>query len=280
MTYRQLLEVGKERLKAQQIADFETDAWYLLSFVSGMDRAGYLMHMGAETPAEYAETYKKLIEKRAAHIPLQHLTGEQEFMGHRFLVSPDVLVPRQDTEVLVEEAAKRLRAGMKVLDLCTGSGCIIISLCLECPGIEAYGSDISDRALQIAVKNAKINQTEIQFSRGNLFEAVSGPFDMIVSNPPYIPSRVIDGLMEEVREHEPLLALDGGEDGLSFYRRIAEEGRRHLKDSGFLFLEIGHDQSEAVRYILEEDGYEEIHIVKDLAGQTRVVHAVWRNRDV
>lgn len=280
MTYRQLLEVGKERLKAQQIADFETDAWYLLSFVSGMDRTGYLMHMGAEAPAEYAETYKKLIEKRAAHIPLQHLTGEQEFMGHRFLVSPDVLVPRQDTEALVEEAAKRLRAGMKVLDLCTGSGCIIISLCLECPGIEAYGSDISDRALQIAVKNAKINQTEIQFSRGNLFEAVSGPFDMIVSNPPYIPSRVIDGLMEEVREHEPLLALDGGEDGLSFYRRIAEEGRRHLKDSGFLFLEIGHDQSEAVRYILEEDGYEEIHIVKDLAGQTRVVHAVWRNRDV
>lgn len=280
MTYRQLLEVGKERLKAQQIADFETDAWYLLSFVSGMDLTGYLMHMGTEAPAEYAEAYKKLIEKRAAHIPLQHLTGEQEFMGHRFLVSPDVLVPRQDTEVLVEEAAKRLRAGMKVLDLCTGSGCIIISLCLECPGIEAYGSDISDRALQIAVKNAKINQTEIQFSRGNLFEAVSGPFDMIVSNPPYIPSRVIDGLMEEVREHEPLLALDGGEDGLSFYRRIAEEGRRHLKDSGFLFLEIGHDQSEAVRYILEEDGYEEIHIVKDLAGQTRVVHAVWRNRDV
>lgn len=280
MTYRQLLEVGKERLKAQQIADFEIDAWYLLSFVSGMDRTGYLMHMGTEAPTEYAETYKKLIEKRAAHIPLQHLTGEQEFMGHRFLVSPDVLVPRQDTEVLVEEAAKRLRAGMKVLDLCTGSGCIIISLCLECPGIEAYGSDISDRALQIAVKNAKINQTEIQFSRGNLFEAVSGPFDMIVSNPPYIPSRVIDGLMEEVREHEPLLALDGGEDGLSFYRRIAEEGRRHLKDSGFLFLEIGHDQSEAVRYILEEDGYEEIHIVKDLAGQTRVVHAVWRNRDV
>lgn len=277
MTIRQLFEYGRDRLRAADISDCETDAWYLLSFVTGMDRAGYFLHMEEEAPPEQISVYERFIGERLAHIPLQQLTGEQEFMGHRFLVSPNVLIPRQDTETLVEEAALKLHSGMRVLDLCTGSGCIIVSLYLECPGICAFGADISSEALQIARKNAKINQAEVRFLQGDLFEAAFGKYDMIVSNPPYIRSSVIEGLMEEVRDHEPRLALDGGEDGLIFYRRIAREGRDFLADNGSLFLEIGHDQSEDVYGILENEGYESIRVIKDLAGQTRVVHALWRN---
>lgn len=277
MTYRQLCDHGRKALEAAGIADCETDAWYLLSYVSGMDRARYFFHMEEDVPVTQADAYGRLIGERAAHIPLQHIIGEQEFMGHRFFVSPDVLIPRRDTETLVEEAVLELRGGMRVLDLCTGSGCIIVSLYLACPEIIAFGTDISRGALRMAEKNAMINQAKVAFSQGDLFTAAPGEYDMIVSNPPYIRSREINELAEEVRDHEPRLALDGGEDGLTFYRRIAGEGKRRLSDGGFLFLEIGHDQSGDVRRVLETEGYEDIRIIKDLAGRTRVARAIWRN---
>ena len=208
--------------------------------------------MQKELPGEQKEVYEAALKKRAGHIPLQHITGEQEFMGLPFLVNADVLIPRQDTEILVEEALKKAKPGMRVLDLCTGSGCIIAALC-------------------VAKKNAGRNGVSPVFVQGDLFEPVKGTFDLIVSNPPYIPTAEIEKLMPEVREHEPLLALDGKEDGLVFYKRIIEEGYPYLKPGGFLMFEIGCDQGKEVSARMEQAGYQDVKIIKDLAGLDRVV---------
>lgn len=272
-----LLE-GKKFLKEKQIADSDIDAWYLLSFLFGLNRAQYLMHSSMFITDEQYYEYMELIKKRGNHIPLQHITGEQEFMGLNFKVSEEVLIPRQDTEILVQEALK-VSNGKNVLDMCTGSGCIIISLEKLGNIKSGIGVDISEAALKIANENNTRLKANVQFLHSNLFDQVQGKYDMIVSNPPYIPTSDIDSLMEEVKGHEPVIALDGKEDGLYFYRRILQEGIHYIKPNGYIFFEIGYDQGVAVGQLLNENGFHEIRIIKDLAGLDRVVAGRYENKE-
>ena len=301
MTYGELYRRGRDALEAAGVPEAELDARLLLEWVCGTDRSDLLAHGDRERSAGEQEEYERLIAGRKGRIPLQHLTGVQAFMGLEFAVDGHVLVPRQDTEVLVEEALRNLHDGMRILDMCTGSGCILISLLHYSNDCRGVGADISGEALAVARGNAERllgasactwmrdgtevldgcgaddpqcaedRQGRISFIESDLFHGIEGRFDIIVSNPPYIRSGEIPGLMPEVREHEPVLALDGGEDGLAFYRRIVEGCRAHLCGGGMLFLEIGYDQGEAVSGLLEEAGFLEVAVVKDYAGLDRVV---------
>lgn len=271
MTLRQLLTDGKRKLKEAGIAEWDLDAWYLLEHVTGCTRSFYFLYPDKEADICHVQQYEELIRKRSIHIPLQHLTGIQEFMGLSFHVNEDVLIPRQDTEILVEEALKYIREGMHILDMCTGSGCILLSVLKLGPKVTGTGVDLSERALAVAEKNRDTLDVRAEFLESDLFEKVTGSYDCILSNPPYIPSRVVDTLMEEVRKHEPRQALDGREDGLYFYRKIIEQSPQYLKPGGMLFFEIGYDQAEAVKSLMGA-GFTDIHVVKDLAGLDRVVY--------
>lgn len=280
LTYYEVYREGAARLGEADIEEAELDARLLLEFVCGTDRNTLLVHGERDVSEEEYGRYCGLIERRAAHVPLQHLTGEQDFMGLTFLVNKDVLVPRQDTEVLVEEVMKHLHDGMRILDLCTGSGCILLSLLHYSNDCEGVGVDLSARALSVAGKNYEIQRTQrpdmkARFLEGNLFEGLEDRFDMIVSNPPYIKTDVIDTLMPEVREYEPVMALDGGTDGLAFYRRIAGDAGAYLNGGGMLFFEIGCEQAADVCKIMEATGFREVEVVKDFAGLDRVVYGSW-----
>lgn len=271
MTLREACREGAGILSRAGIAEADLDAWYLLEWVSGVSRGHYLAYPEEELTSDQEASFQKALAQRAERIPLQHITGEQEFMGLSFKVSDKVLIPRQDTEVLVEEALKHLKSGMKFLDLCTGSGCILLSLLHSCPGAEGTGADLSGEALQIAEENRQRLGIQAELIKSDLFEEIEGNFDMIVSNPPYIRSGEIDHLMEEVRLYDPRMALDGHEDGLYFYRKIAKESPRFLKSGGMLLLETGYDQGESVPQLLREQGFREIEVIRDLAGLDRVV---------
>lgn len=271
MTLEEVLSMGKKALKEAEIEDFELDAWYLLEYVCKIDKSQYYLKSTEEVEAEKLQEYEVLLRKRAEHIPLQYIVGTQEFMGLEFKVNSQVLIPRQDTETLVEEALKVLEPGMQVLDLCTGSGCIIVSLLKHKEGLKGTASDISKQAILVAKENAKLNQVEVEFVSSDLFKSITGTFDMIVSNPPYIPTDVISSLMPEVKNFEPMEALDGKEDGLYFYRKIVSEAGKFLNSNGYLYFEIGHDQGGRVAAIMEDNGYRNVRVVKDLAGKDRVV---------
>lgn len=270
MTLSELYKEGKEQLLASHIREWELDAWYLLEHVSGCTRNEYYLRPEREIKEDTVCRYRELIRKRSLHIPLQYLTGTQEFMGFSFKVNEYVLIPRQDTEILVEEAVKYIGPGMKILDMCTGSGCILLSILKLVRGVDGTGVDVSKEALQVAEENRKRLDVQAAFVQSNLFEHVRGEFDCVLSNPPYIPSGVVDLLMEEVRDYEPGLALDGGEDGLYYYRLILQQTLKYLKAGGMIFLEIGYDQAEAVMTLMEKD-YFNIRVVKDLSGLDRVV---------
>ena len=276
MTLSGLLREGREALQAAGIPEWDLDAWYLLEYAAHCTRNEYFLRPEKEVLPQEKQLYRTLIRKRSAHIPLQYLTGSQEFMGLSFFVDENVLIPRQDTEILVEEALRALGSGMRVLDVCTGSGCILLSLLKLCAGLEGTVTDLSEKALQVAGENARRLGVEASFVQGDLFEPVSGKYDCIVSNPPYIASREVDALMEEVRDHEPRMALDGGEDGLYFYRKIAIQSPKYLNDRGRIFLEIGFDQGEAVAGLLAP-AFDEVRIVQDLAGLDRVVCGILRS---
>lgn len=271
-TYKELLQTARDMLKQQEIEDADIDAWYLMSHVFNIKRTDLLLKGNEPAPEKESEEYISLVKKRAAHIPLQHLTGTQEFMGLEFLVNEDVLIPRQDTEILVEEVLK-VSENKEVLDMCTGSGCIIISLAMLGKLKKATGADISEKALSVAAKNAMKHKADIEYIKTNLFDMVEDSYDIIVSNPPYIPTAVIETLMPEVRYHEPVLALDGTGDGLEFYRRISSHAKKFLKKDGYIFFEIGHNQAEDVKHILNMEGYADIVVKKDLSGLDRVVSA-------
>ncbi len=270
-TYKELLQTARGILKQHEIADTDVDSWYLLAHVFGIKRTDYLLHGDETAPEDSSNRYIELVMKRAEHIPLQHITGTQEFMGLEFDVSENVLIPRQDTEILVEEVLK-VCDNQSVLDMCTGSGCIIVSLAKLGKLQKAIGVDISTKALEVAIKNAHKHMVEIEYLHSDLFDKVEGSYDIIVSNPPYIPTEEIGRLMPEVKNHEPLGALDGSADGLLFYRKIAA-AQNYLRKDGFLFLEIGHDQGEAVKHILHKEGFADVTIKKDLSGLDRVVIA-------
>ena len=271
MTYSEAVHKAKCCLEQHEVPDPGIDALLLLQFVCGITRAHYYAVREDRMPEEEFDRYMELVRRRAGRIPLQQLTGEQQFMGLPFHVSEDVLTPRQDTEILVEEALKRARPGAKILDLCTGSGCILISLLKLGPDLEGTGSDLSEKALEIAAGNAEMNKVKASFVLSDLFARIPGNFDMIVSNPPYIVSSVIGSLMEEVRDHEPLMALDGGADGLDFYRRIVPESMDHLNPGGWLIVEIGYDQGDLVRSMFIDHQYEDVDVIRDLGGNDRVV---------
>lgn len=276
MQYAKLYQIGKEQLQKAGITDAELDARLLLEFICETDRNTLYAHGDLEIEDEKMQEFLQLIEKRAAHIPLQHLTGEQNFMGLDFLVNEHVLIPRQDTEILVEEVMRDLHDGIRILDMCTGSGCILLSLLHYSNDCSGVGVDVSEDALAVARQNAdRLAEKQAVFIQSDLFESVEGCFDLIVSNPPYIRSQEIAGLMPEVREHEPHLALDGKEDGLYFYREIIKGAEHHLKRGGQLFFEIGYDQGDAVKDLLVANGYTEVAVVKDYAGLDRVVYGTF-----
>lgn len=280
MNYRECFEKGKNALAEAGIEEADLEARLLLEHVCGTNRNDLLAHGDREVLPEQETGYLSLLEKRTRRIPLQHLTGVQDFMGLEFDVNEHALIPRQDTEILVEEALRELRDGMDILDMCTGSGCILISLLRYSNDCTGLGVDISGEALSVAEGNARkllAPEEQVCFLKSDLFEKVDGMYDMIVSNPPYIPSGVIRSLMPEVREHEPLGALDGREDGLYFYHRITEECRKYLKPGGMLFYEIGYDQGAAVSEILSREGFGEVQVIKDYAGLDRVVSGVLRH---
>ena len=275
MTLREAYEYGQEKLKNAGISDAAVDAWYLLEFATGLSRAEYFLRMNEEMAPEEEAKYREYIERREKRIPLQHITGTQEFMGLEFLVNEHVLVPRQDTEVLVETVLDDLQPGMDVLDMCTGSGCILLSLMKLGKEVCGTGVDISEEALDVARGNAEKLDVKATFLQSDLFEKVEGTYDVIVSNPPYIRTCVIEELEAEVRLHDPMLALDGKEDGLYFYRRIIGESVKFLKEKGKLYFEIGHDQGVDVKQLMEEAGLSYVTVKKDLAGLDRVVFGVY-----
>ncbi len=269
-TLEDALLKGRFLLKENGIADGDIDAWYLLAYYFQVNRVRYYMQSAITITEEQYGQYLQLVLKRSKHIPLQYITGEQEFMGFKFLVTKEVLIPRQDTEILVEEVLK-VSKGKDVLDLCTGSGCIIISLAKLGEIKKAVGADISKGALSVARENDKQLQADVTFIESDIYTQVRGDFDIIISNPPYVPTHDIDELMEEVKEHEPILALDGRQDGLYFYRTIINGLKQFLKPDGYIFFEIGYDQGEPVSKLLQEAGIMDIRTIKDLAGFNRVV---------
>lgn len=280
MTYRMLYEKAVKQLTEAGVEEAKLDARLLLEEFFEGDRNLLLVHGEDKADSEKASAYYEAVEKRAKRIPLQYITGHQNFMGLEFIVNENVLIPRQDTETLVEEVLTELHDGMRILDMCTGSGAILISLLMyknDCIGV---GSDLSKKALEIAEKNAgellpDPKTQNVSFVQGNLFENIEGKFDRIVSNPPYIATGVIEGLMPEVRDYEPHMALDGSEDGLFFYREIITQAKAYLYRGGMLYFEIGYDQKEAVMKLMENAGYKEVTAAKDLAGLDRVVYGTW-----
>lgn len=284
MTLKEILDQGKMELQEAGIAESDLDAWLLLEYVTGIGRAMYYVRQNEELSKQEEIQYNKAVRERKKRVPLQHITGEQEFMGLTFKVNGSVLVPRQDTEILVEEVLRAAHPGMTVLDMCTGSGCILISVIQLMknkgilPGICA-GTDISGEALAVAEDNAARYGLDISFLQGNLFENVNGTYDLIVSNPPYIKTSDIDCLEPEVREYDPMLALDGKEDGLYFYRRIIEDAPDYLTENGQLYFEIGFDQAEDVKKLMEDGGFARITVKKDLTGLDRVVYGVYNRAE-
>ena len=283
-TFKELLEEGTQILINGGIEEARLDAWLLLEYAAGITRAWYYAHDDQKPEQEIADRYRELCTRRAGRIPLQHLTGKAYFMGYEFDVDERVLIPRQDTEILAEEALRLLadQKSPEILDMCTGSGCLLLSILMEKEDAHGTGVDISEGALAVAEKNRKNLHLEKRallvrsdtFS-GEYFQKNSSEhpleYDMLISNPPYIPTADIQQLMDEVRLHDPVLALDGKEDGLYFYRRITEEALRYLKPGGWLLYEIGCDQGEAVSRIMRTNDFSNIAVKKDLAGLDRVV---------
>lgn len=283
LSVKELLKIGKNQLEQAGVEDAAIDCKLLYCHMTKVSSSQLILQYQKILQDSLCEEYFRLLDKRASGVPLQYIIGTQEFMGFEFLVNENVLIPRQDTETLVEKAIEIIRENniKEVLDLCTGSGAIGISLCKICPELKVTCSDISEKALSVA----KLNRDQlgcknkIKFAKGDLLEPFKGKmknkkFDMIISNPPYIRSDVIPTLQREVKDHEPMMALDGGEDGLDFYKRIINDSSKNLKKGGVLIFEIGHDQKDVIVDIIEEtEMFENIIAYKDLAGRDRIVKA-------
>ena len=273
MKYRELYQCGVTSLQEADIQDAILDARLLLEWICNTNRNDLLVHGDRKVETILEEKFLKAINTRKSHIPLQYITGVQEFMGLCFEVDENVLIPRQDTEILVEEAMLLLHDGMKILDICTGSGCILLSLLHYSNDCSGVGLDISKDALKVAERNSISLNINADLRESDLTSALklNEKFDVVVSNPPYIRTDVIQSLMPEVKTYEPFLALDGKEDGLYFYRKIVVEVKEYIARGGYLLFEIGYDQGEAVRQIMLDAGYQEVEIKKDLSGLDRVV---------
>lgn len=290
---KELIKIGQIQLKEAGVGDADRDARDLYCFLDKIDAVGLMMHWQDTLQDNACEAYFDLIQRRAAGEPMQYITGVQEFMGIPFKVTPQVLIPRQDTETMVEDAIEAIEKGTlrgrsfikaaaikEVLDLCTGSGAVGVSIAKMCPKIKVVCSDISSEALKIAEENAQTSGCKsVKFQEGDLFSPFCGKlrkkkFDLIITNPPYIQTDVIPTLQREVKDHEPMSALDGGKDGLDFYRRIAVEAPSHLNKNGVLMMEIGYDQRISVTELLQETvKFSDIICLQDLAGKDRIIAA-------
>ena len=277
MNYKEAYDNGINELSRVGIPDAGLDARLLLEYICNTNHSTLYAHPDKELTEEEEKGYKVLIARRASREPVAYILGNQDFMGLNFKVNENVLIPEQDTETLVEEALRYCEDGMRVLDLCTGSGCIALSILNFTNDTKAVCTDISDKALEIATENSeKLGLKErAEFVHADLFPPKDGTkYDLVVSNPPYIASSVIETLAPEVKDFEPRLALDGDEDGLSFYRRIVNEVPEYLYSNGYLIMEIGYDQGQAVKELLEQDNrYHDIEVIKDYSGNDRVVRA-------
>ena len=297
VSFQTLLKQGEAVLENTEVPEAGLDAWLLLEYTAGITRAWYFAHKDEAADEKTAAVYRELVKKRARRIPLQHLTHQACFMGHTFYVDERVLIPRQDTECLVETAISCLKKiiseqrqvsaakgedSLRILDLCTGSGCILLSILSEFPSAVGAGTDVSEDALKVAAVNAKqlLSDDRAVFVQSDLFDGAffrdvcqknGTKYHLLVSNPPYIPTAEIASLMEEVREHDPLLALDGGRDGLFFYCEITKKAPELLLDGGYLLFEIGYDQGEAVSSLMKQAGFSEVSVFQDLSGLDRVV---------
>lgn len=281
-TLRELIRDGEKRLLENEIENSTMEARVLLEYICDLNWAQYLLQADTEADPQEERRYMEAVERRCGHYPLQYILGTAGFMGLEFMVNESVLIPRQDTETLVETVLEKADiSGGTVLDMCTGSGCILISLMALGHFDKGTGVDISGEALRTARMNGLFNrpawlkdgrtEDSLEWIQSDLFSEVTGVFDVIVSNPPYIPGDVIDTLMPEVRNFEPRLALEGANRGLAFYRKITDRAVNYLKPSGWLFFEIGCEQAADVSRMMDEKGFREIHTVRDLAGLDRVV---------
>jgi release factor glutamine methyltransferase len=282
LKYRELYELGKDRLAAAGIAEAELDARLLLEAVCGTGKHDLLVNGEREVTDECEECYVNHIARREKRMPLQYILGEQEFMGLKFLVTPDVLIPRQDSETLVEAVMRHLQDGQAILDLGTGSGCILLSLLHYSNECRGTGVDISADALKVAAANEERIRLlpragvpplkTVTWIQSDLFDKVNDRFDIIVANPPYIPTAEIARLMPEVRDHEPRPALDGKADGYYFYQKIIDQSSQYLCPGGFLFLEIGYNQADAVKTMMAAADFVNTNVINDLTGNNRVVY--------
>lgn len=272
MTYRQVLSDGVNRLTEAGIKEAGSNAWILMEDVFAVSRTKYLICADEYADSGKIDVYTEYIERRCTHVPVQYITGKAYFMGLEFEVTPDVLIPRFDTEILVEQALNYIDGTKRVLDMCTGSGCIAI--CASCLGKagKVVAADISQRALKVAERNARKNNAgNIEFIESDMFGNITGEFDVILSNPPYIPTEVVGTLDPEVKDFEPALALDGHEDGLYFYRKLIDKAAEHLVPDGIIMMETGYNQGKAVSELLDKNKYADIRVIKDLSGLDRVV---------
>lgn len=280
MIVKEMLQIGQKTLEGAGIYDAKVDAERLLCYMLKLERGELFMIWSKTMDDSQCNSYFELIDTRATRLPLQHITGVQQFMGYDFKVDKNVLIPRLDTELLAEavmDYANCFKGKITVLDLCCGSGAIGISLSKLCKNMKIVCSDISEDAIRLTKENAKALKANITVKKGDLFDPFKGrlgntKFDIIVSNPPYIESEVIPTLEEEVRVHEPQLALDGGEDGLDFYRQILKEAPKHLNMGGMLFLEVGHNQgnilADKLAHMVQ---YTDIEVKKDYNEFDRVI---------
>lgn len=291
---KEMLTMGEKQLMDSDIADATRDCKILYCYMMDIPFSKIILEYQEVLQDRLCDKYFELIDRRSKGEPVQYIMGSQEFMGLEFIVNENVLIPRQDTEILVEDALEIINTGTlrgedmdvkrkewDILDLCTGSGAIGVSLARIANKVNVTCSDISEGAIKVAKENAQKHGVvkSVKFEQGDLFKPFSKhfrkqKFDMIISNPPYIKSSVISTLQKEVCEHEPLSALDGGESGLDFYERIVSGVGGHLRKSGVLLLEIGHDQGEAVSGLLSRNGdFTSIRVLKDLANRDRIVFA-------
>lgn len=298
---KEMISIGENRLITAGVMSPKVDAELLYMDLAGIDKTRLFMEWSREIDDKICEEYFERIARRAGREPLQYITGKQSFMGIDFTVNEKVLIPRPETELMVEHAIKMIRGSRpdegapaeaaellkkaaarkkwSVLDLCCGSGAIGVTIANRCMNAKVTATDISPEAVEVAKKNAAKARVKVRFSVGDLFSAgkAKKDFDMIISNPPYVKTMMIPILQEEVKDHEPVSALDGGTDGLDFYRRIIEEAPQHLKKKGLLILETGHDQGDDIRKLVEEQrAYEDCVILKDYNNQDRVCIALAR----
>jgi release factor glutamine methyltransferase len=285
MTWQALMKEELERLRQADIPEADSDIRLFAMDVAGCTYSTLILRMAEEATEEQARKLRDYVMERMTHKPCQYILGSQEFMGMEFATAPEVLIPRSETELLVEQACGKLEklrekkleqtgnGKLRVLDMCCGSGCIGISVSKLVPAVSVDLADISDAAITLTKKNRERLQADCTVIQTDLFAQIEEKYDMIISNPPYIRTDEIPKLMAEVRDFEPHLALDGKADGLYFYDKIIREAREYLYEDGYILFEIGQDQLDAVRGFLVENGYVDIEGMKDYAGLDRIVMA-------